>query len=185
MSFDAWAGERIRMRAMSVEDVDDILEHSRDSEVQKMSSGSMQFPASAEGLRTWIEQANKALDSEEPNLLIETADGVLVGGIHPHHCDPRQGTFSYGITIFREHWRKGYASEAVTLLLDHFFGQRRYQKCTVSAYSFNRPSMDLHRALGFTEEGRLRRMVFADGQHHDEVFFGITAEEHLQRHGSR
>ncbi|GAA4035669.1 hypothetical protein GCM10022247_71650 [Allokutzneria multivorans] len=61
------------------------------------------------------------------------------------------------------------------------FDERRYQKCGVSVHSFNDGSLALHRKLGFTEEGRMRRQVFAGGTHHDAALFGITAEEFRAR----
>ena len=40
--------------------------------------------------------------------------------------------------------------------------------------------MRLHERLGFTLEGRLRRMIYSNGQHHDLLYYGITAEEFAQ-----
>ena len=39
-----------------------------------------------------------------------------------------------------EHRRKGYAAEAIRLVLRYFFHERRYQKCNAEVYSFNEPS---------------------------------------------
>jgi RimJ/RimL family protein N-acetyltransferase len=108
---------------------------------------------------------------------IETLDGALAGAIHIHHCNPRCGTFMYGISILPEHRRKGYAAEAIWLAMRYYFYERRYQKCTAEVYSFNEASMRLHEQLGFTLEGRLRRMVYTDGKFYDSVFYGMTREE--------
>ncbi len=108
---------------------------------------------------------------------IETLDGVVAGAIHIHHCDVRCGTFMYGIAIFPEHRRKGYAFEAIWLTLRYYFYERRYQKCTAEVYSFNEASARLHERLGFTLEGRLRRMVYTAGAFRDTLFYGITIEE--------
>ena len=181
MGFDAWEGQLVRLRAMRPDDAEVLLEHSRDGEAQLAAGGGIQFPISVESVRRWIEETAKAPpDADDAQLLIETIAGDLVGGINPHHCNSRFGTFAYGVTVFREHWRNGYASEAIQLVLGHFFDERRYQKCTVSVYSFNEASLLLHRDLGFKEEGRLRRMIYAHGTHHDEVFLGITADEFVE-----
>jgi RimJ/RimL family protein N-acetyltransferase len=50
---------------------------------------------------------------DEFRWIIEDRDGEFVGTINSHTCDPRSGTFQYGIAIRREHWRQGYASEAI------------------------------------------------------------------------
>ncbi|MDR0139570.1 GNAT family N-acetyltransferase [Metabacillus idriensis] len=58
-------------------------------------------------------------------LTIENFDGELVGRLNTDKCDPRNGTFSYGISLFREHWKKGYASDAIKVLLRYFFNELR------------------------------------------------------------
>jgi RimJ/RimL family protein N-acetyltransferase len=108
-------------------------------------------------------------------------DDVAAGAIGVHHCNLRCGTFMYGISILPEHRRKGYAFEAVNLALRYYFYERRYQKCTAEVYSFNTASARLHERLGFTLEGRLRRMVYTGGAFHDPLFYGITVEEFRSR----
>jgi RimJ/RimL family protein N-acetyltransferase len=108
---------------------------------------------------------------------IETLNGAVAGAIHIHHCNMRCGTFMYGIGILPEHRRKGYAFEAIWLALRYYFDERRYQKCTAEVYSFNEASARMHERLGFTLEGRLRRMVYTQGAFHDSLFYGITREE--------
>ncbi len=44
-------------------------------------------------------------------------------------------------------------------------------------YAFNEPSIKLHEKLGFTLEGRVRRAHFSGGSYHDELLYGMTAEE--------
>jgi RimJ/RimL family protein N-acetyltransferase len=83
----------------------------------------------------------------------------------------------YGLAILPDHQRHGYATEAIRLVLRYYFQERRYQKVTVEVYSFNEPSILLHQALGFTLEGRLRRMIYTEGTYHDVLMFGLTDDE--------
>ncbi len=110
-------------------------------------------------------------------FVIETLSGEVAGAIHIHDANPRCGTFMYGISILPDHRRKGYAHEAIWLVLRYYFYERRYQKCTVEVYSFNEASAHLHERLGFILEGRLRRMVYTNGAFYDVLFYGITVEE--------
>lgn len=50
------------------------------------------------------------------------------------------------------HWRRGYASDAICIVLRYYFEELRYQKCTVSVYDFNESSLRLHEWLGFQVE---------------------------------
>ncbi len=53
-----------------------------------------------------------------------------------------------------------------------------YQKVSATVYSNNEASQRLHERLGFTLEGRIRRVVFTLGQHFDELHYGMTVEEY-------
>ncbi|CAH1199098.1 hypothetical protein PAECIP111893_01229 [Paenibacillus plantiphilus] len=137
------------------------------------------FPRSEEGTKSWAEQqASKGPNGDNIMLAIETLDGELVGSISTHSCDTRHGTFKYGIAIFREHWRNGYASEAVKILVGYYFEELRYQKVTAHVYAFNESSIALHERLGFVQEGKLRNMIYTNGQHFDEFVYGLTKSEY-------
>jgi len=63
----------------------------------------------------------------------------------------------------------------------YYFHELRYQKATVIVYAFNERSQRLHESLGFALEGRLRGTVYTNGQHYDELYFGLTREEFDER----
>jgi RimJ/RimL family protein N-acetyltransferase len=44
-------------------------------------------------------------------------------------------------------------------------------------FAFNEGSLILHEKLGFTQEGRLKEMIYINGKHWDEIIFGMTREE--------
>lgn len=113
-------------------------------------------------------------------LAIETLDGELVGTISSHHCDPRNGNFQYGVAIFRDYHRRGYASEAVTIFLRYFFQELRYEKVTAHVFAFNETSQRLHEHLGFQLEGTPRNMIYTNGQHYDEYIYGLLKSEFVR-----
>jgi RimJ/RimL family protein N-acetyltransferase len=109
--------------------------------------------------------------------VVEKASGELVGSTDVHATDTRHRSFEYGIEIFAEHRRKGYASEAVALLLRYYFLELGYRRAQATVYEFNPASQLLQRSLGFTEEGRLRKSLYTNGEFHDEIVYGLLAEE--------
>jgi len=110
-------------------------------------------------------------------------DGELVGSINSTDCNPQSGTFSYGISIFAEHRRSGYALDAVRILLRYYFEERRYHRAGATVYGFNEPSIALQEQLGFQLEGRQREMIFTKGKRHDVLLFGLTADEFWTKWG--
>src|SRR5690606_15300495 len=108
--------------------------------------------------------------------------GTQVGVIGAHHTDRRNGTFMYGLAIREEFQRKGYATEAILLLMRYFFDELRYQKCNVDVYAWNESSIQLHEKLGFTKEGQIRRAIYTMGNYHDRLMYGMTIEEFRERY---
>ncbi|GAA3411058.1 GNAT family protein [Paenibacillus hodogayensis] len=175
-----WTGNKVRLRAIVPTDWDKFHANDYDSDCAR-SCDVIYFPRSEDGTKYWAEQqASQKPEGDAIMLAVETVEGVLIGSISTHSCDPRHGTFKYGVAIFREYWRNGYASEAILLLLRYYFEELRYQKATAHIYAFNEGSLALHKRLGFVQEGQLRNMIFTKGRHFDEYVFGLTAGEYAQ-----
>ncbi len=172
----------MRLRAVEPEDGPLLA---RLSEQEERLGDALNPPRSAEGWTAFArEKAAADPTADTYQLVIESrADGTAVGGISVHRADARSGLFEYGITVGTEHRRRGYASEAVRLVLRHQFEERRHQKATARVFAHNEPSLTLQRQLGFTEEGRLRRHLFVAGEYRDVVLFAMFAEEFFARHG--
>ncbi|WP_232276186.1 GNAT family N-acetyltransferase [Paenibacillus sp. 481] len=176
-SLNIWEGKKVRLRAIVPEDWTKFHENDQDSEGARLSDV-IYFPRSEAGTKSWAEhQASMGQNGDNIMLAIETLDGALVGSINSHSCDARNGTFKYGVAIFRTHWRNGYASDAVQVFLRYFFHELRYEKVTAHIYAFNESSLKLQEHLGFKQEGKMRNMIFTNGQHYDEYIYGLLKSE--------
>lgn len=172
-----WAGERVHLRAFSLGDAETYQAWNHDSD-QARALWEIPWPRSPEGDRRWAEQeAERGASGDNIRLVIADADDRAVGDITTQNCDPRVGTFSYGVSIAAAQRRQGYATEALGLLFRNMFHERRYQKAWVVINVQNAASVTLHEQLGFVREGQLRRMTFTRGQHHDQFIYGLLREE--------
>jgi RimJ/RimL family protein N-acetyltransferase len=173
-----WQGEKTRLRPLRIEDAEQSFINSLDSPSRQVLQLGIELPTSVELLRSSLEKYIGCKDADGVIVfVIENLEGIDVGSISLHSSDQKNGTFSFGIVINREHRRKGYAEDAVRILLRYGFWERRYQKCNSACVHTNEASIKLHKKLGFVEEGRRRRQVFFNGQYHDDVLFGLTREE--------
>lgn len=181
-----WDGKLIRLRGVEPDDAEIHYLLNRDEEIAR-NIDEIFPPTSRAFVRQWAERkALQGFERDEFTFQMETLeDDLLVGGITTNHCDPRVGVFSYGLHVLPAHRRKGYAAEAVCLVLRYYFQERRYQKANVAVYSFNQGSIALHERLGFTLEGRLRRSVYTRGTFADLLWYGMTAEEFAEKHLAR
>ena len=174
---DFWRGEKVQLCAAQEADLVVLLSPKEDTELDRYEDF-IRFPSTREQRRTFFEEMAKR-DGKDGTFfwLVKDLVGCYVGSIGTFDCDPRVGVFKYGLRILRPYWRRGYARDAITIVLRYYFHELRYQKATAIVYSFNERSRRLHESLGFTTEGRLRRMVYTNGALHDELYFGLTQEE--------
>jgi RimJ/RimL family protein N-acetyltransferase len=184
-SSSLWVGRKVRLRGYEPEDWEVLArldEHSAD----QRRGWKIWPPRSDFAQRKGAEEAAAAKfdgDALEFRLVIaRREDAVLVGGVSVHNVDQANGTFMFGIAVAPEHKGNGYAGEAILLMMRYMLDERRFQKCESGVFDYNTASLALHRKLGFVEEGRLRRHVFSGGRYHDDVRFGMTAEEFHERY---
>ena len=168
-------GRVMRLRAHEPEDWETFWDHGVDTESSR-AAYRIPPPQSAAVARKWAEEQALKTEGDNRAYVIESSDGEVVGSLSTAQSDQRNGIFWYGIGIFAEHRRRGYASDAVRVLLRYYFGELGYQKAHGEVYAFNAPSLVMHEQH-LVEEGRRRRTYRTGGRYFDEVLFGITAEE--------
>jgi len=184
MSENFWQGNKVRLRGLEPSDAEFFIRWNLDSERAR----NLDFvwpPTSDASVRAWVEEASRhKLENDTFHWVIENLDHEPVGSISTHDCNPRDGTFSYGVDVAPEHQGKGYASEAILLVLKYYFEELRYQKATIPVHADNPASIRLHEKLGFKLEGTLRRMFFTRGKFIDLHWFGMTVDEFHERASS-
>jgi RimJ/RimL family protein N-acetyltransferase len=185
-----WQGEKIRLRPVRLEDAELFFAASLDSPARQVLQLGIELPTSEEIMRASLETYVGCKDADGVILfVIENLEGAGVGGTSLHSRDQKNGTFSFGIVVYPEHRRHGYAEDAARILLRYGFWERRYQKCDSGCLHTNEASIAFHKKLGFVEEGRRRRRFFLDGGYYDDLLFGLTREEfdaiEAQRPGTR
>jgi RimJ/RimL family protein N-acetyltransferase len=82
-----------------------------------------------------------------------------------------------GYSIRRDQWRRGYAMEAVSALIDFAFERLDLRRIEADADPRNAASIRLLEKLGFVREGYLRERWEIAGEIQDAVFFGLLRRE--------
>lgn len=172
-----WEGSSIRLRAIEARDAEAHYRFNQTDEYGLLDR--MYPPGSLARVDDWVNTKTLAgFDGQTYSFQMESLDrGELVGGIATHDCDPRVGIVSYGLHVFAEHRGKGYAREAICLVLRYYFQELRYHKANIPVYEINEASKRLHEKLGFQLEGRIRNSVFTRGEFSDLLWYGMTVEE--------
>jgi RimJ/RimL family protein N-acetyltransferase len=173
-----WQGRKIRLRPGNAADWEKFYEDCFDSEGRRLLQCGIELPKSKEmakaGAEKWADFTNS---TERIMFSIETLKGESVGGINLCSMDHKNGTFSFGIRVFRRHQGRGYGTEALRMILRYAFHELRFQKCNSDCLANNEGSMHLHEGIGFKREGLRRRVTYTNGQYYDHVLYGLTREE--------
>lgn len=78
-----------------------------------------------------------------------------------------------GFILAREHWRKGYAHEALSAVLDHVFETRGVDAAVADVDPRNDASLGLLKKLGFVETGRAEKTWEIGGVWADSVYLRL------------
>jgi RimJ/RimL family protein N-acetyltransferase len=174
-----WQGEKIRLRTLTSDDAPYRFAQSLDSISREEFNIGIELPTTAELQKAWLEKYGGCKEVNDMiAFALETHEQEFAGLVTMHSIDERHGKFSFSVLVDRPYRKRGYAEDAVRLILKYGFMERRFHKCNSACASYNTASIGLHQKLGFIQEGRLRKEWFYNGEHHDELLFGMTLEEY-------
>lgn len=163
-------GERVTLRTIERDDIE-VVQRSRNDPEVRVPLG-LTHPQNEtqveESFEEWIE-------SEESISLCVCLDEEPIGEVSIMHLDWTRPDLAYW--LLPEHRGEGYATEALSLLLEYFFESFEKRGVTARVFETNSASSTLLERLGFTEEGRLREHRFVEGEYVDVAFYGLLREE--------
>lgn len=172
--------KRLVLRPFAMADVEAFVAYRNDPAVSRYQSWEGCSRAEAE---TFIHTQQRQ-EPGEPGTWSQIAlalneGGTLLGdcALHVHSPDARQATI--GITLAPANQGQGFATEALTCLLDYLFRQKKLHRVAADTDPANTSSWSLLERLGMRREGHLHESLWFKGQWADEYVYGILAEEWL------
>ncbi len=172
-----WTGQKIRLRGIEPEDYEFFYHWNQDTETARRIAW-LWFPTSKENVKEWAKNESlKKGENDEYFFVIETLAGEPVGSINANMISKIDGSFRYGIGIIEKVRRKGFAKEAISIFLNYYFNELRFNKVNAAVYDFNEDSIRLHEKMGFELEGRLRQIKYSQGRYWDILLYGMTRDE--------
>jgi RimJ/RimL family protein N-acetyltransferase len=106
---------------------------------------------------------------------IRLHDGELIGDLG--FCLSNDDQAEFGITVAPPQQGKGFAREAVQVVLGELFGRLDVRRVHASVDPRNAPSMALMRSLGLRQEAHFRESLRFRGEWVDDVVFAMLARE--------
>ncbi|MCC3373825.1 GNAT family N-acetyltransferase [Cohnella sp. REN36] len=174
-----WQDEVIRLRAIQPEDWEEHYINRFDTPARRLLECAVELPPTITEAKTFAENFSD-FSSNRLMFTIENMNGENVGGINLNSIDERNGTFSIGIQIDRDHRGKGYGTRAVHILLKYAFFERRLNKFNDNVLEGNETSAAMLRKVGCIQEGVRRQVYYTNGQYLNSILFGLTKDEYVQ-----
>jgi len=142
------------------------------------------FPITEEMEADWVNSVLKDQSRSRVVLAIEDRrDGALVGFVYLNNLDWFSRNAEFGVLIGeREKQGKGFAREALELVVRYAFQELNLHKIYLRVVSFNKRALELYRTFGFAQEGVQRRHAFVRGRYHDVVLMGLIRNRRRLRH---
>jgi diamine N-acetyltransferase len=169
-------GENIRLRAVEPLDVDFI--YIMENDPSAWHAGNTMVPFSRYQIEQYVLTAEHDIFAEKQlRLMIEVvfqdSSTKNVGAIDVYDFDPQHRRAGVGILIVKEDRKKGYAAEALQILIRYAFTVLNLHQlhCVVSVQ--NKESLTLFQKNGFIQSGIKREWRFDDGEWIDEVLLQL------------
>ena len=167
-------GERIYLRKVSPDDVNEAYcRWMNDSSTNRFLESRF-YSHSPETLREYI--VNKQGDSLNAFFAIVLKEGNRhIGNIKLGPIDSNHRLADIGILIGeKDCWGKGYASEAISLVVGYAFNTLSLHKVTAGCYAPNKGAIRAFEKIGFIQEGVRKAHCIFEGDYVDDVLLGLV-----------
>ncbi len=171
-------GERIRLRALEPQDVATLYQWENDTAIWVASN--TQVPFSKFVLEQYVAASHLDLHTNKQlRLMITTKDGIDVGAIDLFDFDSQHQRAGIGILIAEKMDRgKGYATEALNLLIQYCFTQLHLHQLYCNITIDNEASIQLFKKHNFAITGIKKDWIRVGDSFVDELLLQLVRKGH-------
>jgi len=182
VAFTQIESERLILRRFKDSDLAPFMAYRNDPEVARYQSWESCNEREA---RSFIREAGSArvgVPGEWFGFAIESKDtGDLIGDCALRVDEHEPYRAEIGFTLAREHQGRGFASEAVSRLLDYAFDTLGLHRVVAIADRRNAPSWALLERVGMRREAHFLENVWFKGGWADEYLYAVLKDEWFQK----
>ncbi len=171
-------GERIRLRALEPQDVATLYQWENDTAIWVASN--TQVPFSKFVLEQYIAASHLDLHTNKQlRLMITTKEGLDVGAIDLFDFDSQHQRAGIGILVAEKMDRgKGYATEALNLLIQYCFTQLHLHQLYCNITIDNEASIQLFKKHNFAITGIKKDWIRVGDSFVDELLLQLVRKGH-------
>jgi ribosomal-protein-alanine N-acetyltransferase len=175
------AGTTFTLRELRTEDAPSLLAMLTTEEVSRFISPP---PTTVEGFERFIAWTHRerSAGSYVCFAIVPSGMTTAIGIFQVRSLEHGFRTAEWGFAMGSQFWGTGIFTEGARLVLDFAFDVIGAQRLEARAAVANGRGNGALRKIGAVQEGLLRRSFLRNGQHHDQVLWGILADDwRLQR----
>jgi diamine N-acetyltransferase len=167
------SNNNIELRAPELQDIDILYQWENDETIWYLSNTNIPF--SRFDLEQFILNSNHDIYSEKQYrfMIVKTDDMKAMGCIDLFDFDPKNKRVGIGILIDEKYRNQGFATEALSLIIDYAFEQLDVHQLFCNILSSNAESLLLFKRKQFSEIGVKKDWVFLQGKYHDEILLQL------------
>lgn len=166
---------RLELRRMEPSDAEALFDYRSDEITNKYQGW---IPKSLEEVQSFLQKL--APDFNVPDTwfqfaIIEKEGGNLIGDLGVHFIDEHQ--VELGCTLNKKFQGRGFANEALTVVINHLFIDLKKHRISGSIDPNNTGSILMMERLGFRKEAHFKESYLHHGQWVDDVVYGLLSKE--------
>ncbi|MGJ8745965.1 GNAT family N-acetyltransferase [Polaribacter sp.] len=166
-------GKKINLRALEPEDLEFLYQIENNESFWEVSH--TQTPFSKYLLKQYLENAHLDIyESKQLRLLIEEkSTKKQIGMIDLFDFNPQHKRAGIGILIHPNYQQQGFASEALSLLINYTFSYLHLHQLFANITTDNKNSISLFTKHNFKKVGIKKDWIFSEGIFKDEILFQL------------
>ena len=176
--FPKLESERLIYREVNLEDVEDIFKIYSDPQVAKY-DWYKPIESKDDALSIINRYKREFQNKEEITWGVATKkDNKIIGYccLGTFNDDSRRSEIGYGFN--RDEWNKGYATEAIKVLVKFGFGNMNFNRIEAQVTLGNHASVKALKKANFLQEGIVRERTIMKGEFVDDVILSIIRKDY-------
>jgi len=169
--------ERLVLQPMSEADIDFMQELIASPEAYFHDPQMQETPDDIIKDCEWFIEKAGFLPDEGGIRWIIKLDRVSIGEVFVQCNWERTLEWEFGYHFLKEHWGKGYATEALNVIIPYVFTNFKVNRLVAFTNGNNKESIALLKRVGMVEEARLREVRMSNGIYCDEMVYSLLKRE--------
>ena len=172
------ATQRLFMRPVQTTDVQALFDYRSDAETNQYQGWIPQtMDETVDFVKNRVSPIINQPDTWFQLVILEQSTNRVIGDVGIHFMDEESQQVEIGCTLRKDCHGKGYATEALQVIITYLFEEMEKHRIVTSIDPQNAASIALVERLGFRKEAHFRESIFLNGHWVDDLVYALLKRE--------